>query len=62
LTKDFENIVYAIEESSNLEDLTINDLEDSFEAHKQHEKKEKHEVLEEDLQIKISINEDKVYT
>ena len=40
LIDDFENVVCAIEESKNLEEMTINDLTGSFEAH-EHRKKKK---------------------
>jgi len=33
LTDDFENVVCAIEESRNLEEMTIDDLRASFKAH-----------------------------
>jgi len=59
LTDDFENVVCAIEESRNLEEITIDDLRASFEVHEQRKKK-KQEVLEEVLQTKMTINEDKV--
>ena len=49
LTDDFENVVCAIEESRNLEEMTIDDLSGSLEAHKQRKKKKKQEVLEEAL-------------
>jgi len=59
LTNDFENVVCAIEELGNLEEMTINDLGASLEAHEQRKKK-KQEVLEEVLQTKMTIKEDKV--
>jgi len=49
LTDDFENVVCAIEESRNLEEMTIDDLAGSLEAHEQQKRKKKQEVLEEAL-------------
>jgi len=60
LMDDFENVVCAIEESRNLKEITIDDLEGSPEAHEQWKKKKKQEVLEEALQTKMTIEEDKV--
>ena len=60
LTDDFENVVCATEESRNLEEMTIDDLSGSLEAHEQRKKKKKQEVLEEALQAKMIIKEDKV--
>ena len=60
LTDDFENVVCAIEESRNLEEMTIDYLSGSLEAHEQRKKKKKQEVLEEALQAKMIIKEDKV--
>jgi len=60
LTDDFENVVCAIEESRNLEEMTINDLKGSIKAHEHRKKKKKHEVLEAVLQIKMTIKENKV--
>jgi len=57
---DFENVVCAIKESRNLEEMFIDDFAGSLEAHEQRKKKKKQEVLEEDLQTKMSIKEDKV--
>jgi len=58
LTDDFENVVYAIEESRNLEEVTIDDLRASLEANEQRKEK-KQEVWEEALQ-KMTIRKDKV--
>jgi len=60
LTDDFENVVCAIEESRNVEEMNIDDLAGSLEAHEQRKKKKKQEVLEEALQTKMTIKEDKV--
>jgi len=56
----FENVVCAIEESRNLEEMDVDDLTIFLEAHKQRKKKKKEDVLEEALQTKMSIKEDKV--
>jgi len=56
---DFENVVCAIEESRNLGEITIDDLGASLEA-REHWNKKKQEVLEEVLQTKMTIKEDKV--
>jgi len=47
LIDDFENVVCAIEESRNLDEMTIDDLAGSLETHEQRKKKMKLEVLEE---------------
>jgi len=60
LTDDFENVVYAIKESRNLEEMTVEDLAGSLEAHEQRKKKKKQKVLEEALQTKMTIKKDKV--
>jgi len=38
LTDDFENVVCVIEESRNMEEMTIDDLAGSLEAHEQRKK------------------------
>ena len=58
LTKNFENVVYAIEESKDLAMFTVNELAGSLEAHEQRKKKE--ETLDQALQTKASIKEEKV--
>jgi gag-polypeptide of LTR copia-type/Domain of unknown function (DUF4219) len=59
LTKNFENVVCAIEESKDLEELTIDDLAGSLEAHEQRKKKN-NELLEEALQTNVSIKDEKI--
>jgi len=59
LTDDFENVVCAIKESRNIEEMTIDDLEGSLKGHEQRKKK-KQEVMKKSLQTKITVKEDKV--
>ncbi|PKU74974.1 hypothetical protein MA16_Dca020184 [Dendrobium catenatum] len=59
LTNNFENVVCAIEESKDLDILTVEELAGSVEAHEQRKKK-KEEMLEEVLQSKATIKDDKV--
>nr|KYP55971.1 Gag polyprotein [Cajanus cajan] len=60
LTYDFKNIVCAIEESKDLSTLTVEELAGSLEAHEQRRKKNKGESLEQSLQAKATIKEEKV--
>ncbi|GKD80093.1 retrovirus-related pol polyprotein from transposon TNT 1-94 [Tanacetum coccineum] len=56
----FEKIaVCAIEESKDLEDLTIEELAGSLEAHEQRKNKKKQESLDEALKTKATIKEEK---
>lgn len=59
LTDDFEIRVCAIEESNNIAELTIDDITGSLEAHEQRKKKKKEDTLEEALQTKASIKDNK---
>jgi hypothetical protein len=62
LTENFENIVCAIEESKNLEEMTIDDLAGSLEAYEQckKKKKKKNKSLEEALQAKVSTKDENI--
>ncbi|GKC91922.1 retrovirus-related pol polyprotein from transposon TNT 1-94 [Tanacetum coccineum] len=46
LTEKFENVVCAIEESKNIEDMSIDDLAGSLEAHEQRKIKKKQESFD----------------
>ena len=58
LTNNFENVVCAIEESKDLAKFMVDELASSFEAHKQRKKK-KEEPLDQALQTKASIKNEK---
>jgi gag-polypeptide of LTR copia-type/Domain of unknown function (DUF4219) len=58
LIDEFENIIYAIEESKNLSTLTIDELARCLMTHEQRRKK-KQETLEEALQAKANLNDNK---
>ncbi|GJR92506.1 hypothetical protein Tco_0264680 [Tanacetum coccineum] len=58
LTENFENVVCAIEESKDLEDLTIEELAGSLEAHEQRKNKKKQESLDEALKTKATIKDE----
>ena len=59
LTKNFENVVCAIEESKDLATFMVDELASSLKAHEQCKKK-KEETLDQTLQTKASIKDEKV--
>ena len=59
LTNNFENFVCAIEESKDLATFTVDELTGSLEAHEQRKKK-KGKTLDQALQTKASIKNEKV--
>ena len=59
LTNNFENVVCAIEESKDLAKFTVDELAGSLDAHEQHKKK-KEETLNQTLQTKGSIKNEKL--
>ncbi|XP_027927593.1 uncharacterized protein LOC114184484 [Vigna unguiculata] len=59
LTDDLENVVCAIEESKDLSMLTVEELAGSLEAHEQRKKKKKVEPLNQLLQTKMLIKDEK---
>ncbi|GJY90281.1 hypothetical protein Tco_0505477 [Tanacetum coccineum] len=62
LTKKFENVVCAIEESKNLEYMTIDDLAGSLEAHEQRKIKKKQEsFVDQVLQTNMTVKEEAMY-
>ena len=58
LTNNFENVVCVIEESKDLTKFIVNELAGSLEAHEQRKKK-KEEPLDQALQTKTSIKDEK---
>jgi len=60
LTNDFENVVCTIEESKDLSNLTVEELAGSLEVHEQRKKK-KWEPLDQLLQTKMSIKDEKAH-
>ena len=58
LTNNFENVACAIEESKDLATFTVNELASSLELHEQRKKK-KEETLDQTLQTKESIKDEK---
>jgi gag-polypeptide of LTR copia-type len=61
LTKTFENMVCAIEESKNLAELSVDELTGSLLAHEQKKKLKKRETLEEVFQAKVVLEEKVLY-
>ncbi|GKD76193.1 hypothetical protein Tco_1334475, partial [Tanacetum coccineum] len=59
LSEKFENVVCAIEESKDIEDITIYDLGGSLEAHKKRKLKKKQESLDVALQTNVIVKEEK---
>ncbi|XP_047952592.1 uncharacterized protein LOC125198254 [Salvia hispanica] len=59
LTSKFEHVVAAIEESKDLNTMSIDQLQSSLEVHEQRMKKKTTPALEHMLQAKMSIQEDK---
>ena len=59
LTDNFENVVCVIEESKDLAKFTVDELVSSLEPHEQRKKKKK-ETLDQALQNKVSIKDEKV--
>nr|GEW72238.1 hypothetical protein [Tanacetum cinerariifolium] len=57
LTDKFENVVCAIEESKDLEDVMIDDLSISLEAHEQRKLKKKQESFDVALQINVTVDD-----
>jgi transcriptional regulator with GAF, ATPase, and Fis domain len=61
LTYAFENVVCAIEESKDLNELSVDELAGSLMAHEQREKLNKKESLEEVLQAKVVLEDKAMY-
>ncbi|GJS90695.1 retrovirus-related pol polyprotein from transposon TNT 1-94 [Tanacetum coccineum] len=61
-TVKFENVVYAIKESNNLKDMTIDDLAGTLEAHEQRKLKKKQESFDDQvLQTNVTVEEEAMY-
>ena len=60
LTDNFENVICVIEESKNLAKFTVDELAGSLQAHEQRKKKKK-ETLDQALQTKASLKDEKVH-
>jgi hypothetical protein len=58
LTENFENVVCAIEESKDLEEMIVDELVGSLDAHEQRKEKKKQVSLEEALQAKANIKKE----
>jgi gag-polypeptide of LTR copia-type len=61
LINTFENVVFAIEESNDLAELTIDELAGSLLAHEQRKNLKKKETLEEALQAKVVLEKKALY-
>jgi gag-polypeptide of LTR copia-type/Zinc knuckle len=61
LTDTFEDVVWAIEESKNLVELSVDELVVSLLSHEQRKKLKKRETLEETLQAKVVLEEKALY-
>jgi gag-polypeptide of LTR copia-type len=57
----FEDVVYAIDESKDLAELTVDELAGSLLAHEQRKKLKKKESLEEALQTKVVLKKKALY-
>jgi hypothetical protein len=61
LTDAFENVVCAIEESKDLNELSVDELAGSLMAHKQRKRLQKKESLKKALQVKVVLKEKTMY-